>query len=144
MSRSLTMNTSLNFIWIRRDRMYFSWNTYRRWLFNPTWTFDKTDCSKRIKYHFRQVSGWFICLYPGNGRSFWFSIAIRKYPKRNGKIDLLAFVPIEESDPIQCPATELSELRFQVNEILRNLIGDIHMETRNWQNYIRTSEPNKR
>lgn len=44
-------------------------------------------------------------------------------------IDLLVFVPIEEPDLIQCPDTELPELRLQVNEILRDLIGDFDMET---------------
>lgn len=45
------------------------------------------------------------------------------------EIDLLIFVPIEEPDIISCSESELPELRFQVNEILCNLISDFDIET---------------
>lgn len=44
-------------------------------------------------------------------------------------IDLLIFVPIEEPDIISCSESELPELRFLVNDILRDLISDFDMET---------------
>ena len=44
------------------------------------------------------------------------------------EIDLLIFVPVEEPDVIGCPESELPELRFQVNEILRDMLGDFDIE----------------
>ncbi len=45
------------------------------------------------------------------------------------EIDLLIFVPIEEPDIISCSESELPELRYQVNDILRDLISDFEIET---------------
>ena len=44
-------------------------------------------------------------------------------------IDLIVFVPIEDPDLISCPESELPELRFQVNEILKEWIWDFGLET---------------
>lgn len=45
------------------------------------------------------------------------------------EIDLLIFVPIEEPDLIGCPESALQGLRTQVNDILRDIIGDFDIET---------------
>ncbi len=45
------------------------------------------------------------------------------------EIDLLVFVPIEEPEIISCSESELPELRYQVNDILRDLISDFDIET---------------
>jgi len=47
---------------------------------------------------------------------------------RMKEIDLLVFVPIEKPDLILCPQPELSELRFQVNDILNNCFRDFGVE----------------
>jgi len=44
------------------------------------------------------------------------------------EIDLLIFVPIEEPDIISCSVSELPELRYQVDDILRDLISDFDIE----------------
>lgn len=40
------------------------------------------------------------------------------------EIDLLVFVPVEEPDLIDCPESDLPELRHQVNELLTEWIWD--------------------
>jgi len=43
-------------------------------------------------------------------------------------IDLLVFVPIEEPDRIECPDSDLPELRNEVNEIISEFINDFDVE----------------
>lgn len=45
------------------------------------------------------------------------------------EIDLLIFIPIEEPDIIPYSDSDLPELRYQVNDILRDLINDLEIET---------------
>jgi GTPase SAR1 family protein len=45
------------------------------------------------------------------------------------ELDLLIFVPIEIPDIISCSESELPELRCQVDDILRDLIYDLDIET---------------
>ncbi len=45
------------------------------------------------------------------------------------KLDLLIFVPIETPDVILYSESELPELRYQVNDILSDLISDFDIET---------------
>ncbi len=44
-------------------------------------------------------------------------------------IDLLIFVPIEDPDIISCSESDLPELRYLVNDILRDIICDFDLET---------------
>lgn len=44
-------------------------------------------------------------------------------------IDLLIFVPIEDPDIISCSESDLPELRYLVNDILRDIICDFDIET---------------
>lgn len=45
------------------------------------------------------------------------------------ELDLLIYIPIETPDIIGCAESELPELRYQVNDILCNLICDFNIET---------------
>lgn len=45
------------------------------------------------------------------------------------EIDLIVFVPIEVPDLISCSESDLPELRYQVNDILYDLISDFDIET---------------
>ena len=45
------------------------------------------------------------------------------------EVDLLVFVPIEKPDLIICGESDLPELRYQVDEILRDWIWDFGIET---------------
>lgn len=45
------------------------------------------------------------------------------------ELDLLIFVPIEIPDIISCSESELPELRCQVDDVLRDLIYDLDIET---------------
>lgn len=45
------------------------------------------------------------------------------------EIDLLVYVPIENPDRIPCQSSDLPKLRYDVNEILSEWIGDFDIET---------------
>jgi len=45
------------------------------------------------------------------------------------KIDLLVFVSIEQPDLIKCNKSNFPELRYQVNELLNDVIADLNIET---------------
>lgn len=45
------------------------------------------------------------------------------------ELDLLIYIPIETPDIIGCAESELPELRYQVNDILCDLICDFNIET---------------
>jgi deoxyadenosine/deoxycytidine kinase len=45
------------------------------------------------------------------------------------EIDLIVFVPIETPDLILCQESDLPKLRYKVNEILNDWIGDFGIET---------------
>ncbi|MEO8664704.1 MAG: hypothetical protein ABI462_04335 [Ignavibacteria bacterium] len=45
------------------------------------------------------------------------------------EIDLLVYVPIENPDLINCPESELPELRRTVNDIIKNYISDFKSVT---------------
>jgi GTPase SAR1 family protein len=44
------------------------------------------------------------------------------------EINLLVFIPIENPDLIQCQESDLPELRYKVNELLSDWIGDFGIE----------------
>ena len=44
------------------------------------------------------------------------------------KIDIVIFVPIETPDVIVCQKSDLPNLRYEVNNILQNWIGDLNNE----------------
>ncbi len=55
------------------------------------------------------------------------SIFYRKIENMQSDLDLLIFVPIEEPDRIVC--SELPDLRFEVNEIIYDLIETLDIKT---------------
>lgn len=52
-----------------------------------------------------------------------------KVEQAMAEIDLVVFVPIEESDIIPCAEYELPKLRYLVNDLLCDLISDFDIET---------------
>ncbi len=63
------------------------------------------------------------------GESLNLQSIFNKVQNATDEIDLLVFVPIEEPDIILCSESELPELRYQVNDILHDLISDFEIKT---------------